>query len=169
MRRAAQQEMPRAVPATVTERQASVLAGSDPLSAFTAEDTVDIMLSSVGAEVVVPAPEAPPVEAAAAESTADTEEPSKEPIETPPDIPQTKEEKKKKKRISSSDSSFFFAGESRIFTLVMVLAALILTAILIVGIIRARNEGAADTASAVNAPMTYSISASQSTEGRYAR
>ena len=164
----AKQETPRAVPATVTEGQASVLAGSDPLSAFTAEDTVDIMLSSVGAEVVVPAPEVPPVEAAAAESTADTDEPSKEPIETPPDVPQTKEEKKKKKRVSPSDSPFFFAGESRIFTLVMVLAALILTAILIVGIIRARNEGA-DTASAGNAPMTYSISASQSTEGRYAR
>lgn len=131
--------------------EAPVPVPSDPLDAFTAEDTVDIMLSGVGAEVVVPAPDANHSATAAPKSGAER---VSEPIAEREDAIGEKKGKKKKKA-HFADSPFFFAGESRIFTWIMALAALILTVILIVGIVRARRTDA-DTPETASAPPALS-------------
>ena len=134
---------------------ASVPIEADPLSAFTAEDTVDIMLSSVGAEVVVPAPTVSVEEPVPPEVR---EEVAVEPMADEPDTVEEKRNKKKKKSPSDGDSPYFFAGESRIFTLIMALAALILTVILIVGIVRGvREDKAADATASVGSTGAYSL------------
>ena len=146
---------------------------ADPLSAFSAEDTVDIMLSGVGAEVVVPAPEAQPApieapsmpEVPVASEVTDT--PPEEMAEAEVEAEPKKDGKKKKKTKEKSDSPYFFAGESRIFTLIMALAALILTVILVVGVIRARREGNnMDTACIT--PSAYTLTQAQDTERYHA-
>lgn len=146
----------------------------DPLDAFTAEDTVDIMLSSVGAEVVVPAPEAaetPKVEdATVAEPIADP--PVSVVIDAESAYSEEDEEtpRKKKKRARRAEDAAFFAGESRVFTAVMALAALILTVILVVGIVRARREETPKgPTSSVTMPIGQALYATETTEGCYAR
>lgn len=159
-------EAPQATPIVASSQNTADHDPCDPLSAFTAEDTVDIMLSSVGAEVVIPAPDVPP---AAPVPVEDTEEVVAEPIEEAVDAPQEKKGKKKKKRPSLADSPYFFAGESRIFTLIMALAALILTVILVVGIVRARREDRTEAVAASDALYSYSLCLTGDTENIYAR
>ena len=148
---------------------------ANPLSAFTAEDTVDIMLSGVGAEVVVPAPEESPASPEAPEPADVTDEAEASaaleedgvPTEDAAAPEADTTEKKKKKKKEQTDSPYFFAGESRIFTLVMALAALILTVILVVGVIRARREGnGAEAAS--TAPSSH-VCLVRDTEWHHAR
>ena len=130
---------------------ARIQEGVDALTGYSRVFRQNIMLSGVGAEVVVPAPDANHSATAAPKSGAER---VSEPIAEREDAIGEKKEKKKKKA-HFADSPFFFAGESRIFTWIMALAALILTVILIVGIVRARRTDA-DTPETASAPPALS-------------
>ena len=111
------------------------------LDAFTAEDTVDIMLSPNGEERVTPPPkdlpieepilferrrETPPVEEAE-EKTSHGEEIAEETEAAAEDTPE-KEKKKKRQPL--------FAEETKIYRAVALIGAIVLTVILLVGIVR---------------------------------
>ena len=153
------------------------------LDAFTAEDTEDIMLSSVVAEPVTPqVTQAPPAEsfpaveavavpvtaseaasaAPAEEAPAAAEVPAAPPAEQDAEDAQAEPPRNRKKPRAALKKSFL-ARESRIFSLVMLFGALLLTVILIIGIITARSEEKAETAH-----LPHGASAVLSLEGPYA-
>lgn len=114
----------------------------NPLDAFTAEDTVDIMLSPGGEERVTPPPkDAPITEPIFFERRREPLPPEEnqpataaEPVEAPPEVEgdgvETKEKRKKEKRPS------LFAEETKVYRAVALIGALVLAVILIVGIVR---------------------------------
>ena len=126
------------------------------LDIFTAEDTEDIMLSSVVPEPVTPPPmsETPApvvtpvvtVAEPAPEPVAEVPAPAEAPTEGPAAPAEAAEEpRRKEKKPRAPLKKSFLARESRIFSLVILFSALLLTLILIIGIITARAEAREDT------------------------
>ena len=139
------------------------------MDAFTAQDTMDIMLApSEGARASAPVGEAPattPEEpvvfsrrrdlaAEEAEKPLTTDLTVEQPVPTPA-VPE--KEKKDRKR-----SPALFGGESKFFGLFMLLAALVLAVILLVGIFTGQGEETPDATEG-----TY-ISLPLTVEGPYA-
>ena len=128
------------------------------MDAFTAEDTEDIMLSAVVPEPVEVPPAVPvseePVAPDPAPIVEDAQRVIAQPIassplasasHTPPVAEEPAKPKKAKKPRAPLKKSFL-ARESKVFSLVMLLGALLLTVILIIGIVTARAEAQKDTA-----------------------
>ncbi len=110
--------------------------------AFTAQDTVDIMLSSHSASVkATPAPledEEPIVFSRRRDLDAAEEIPDGDTdTSLTPIAPVAREDNREEaKRTAQAPSGMLFAGESRIFTVFMLLAALALATVLLIGIIK---------------------------------
>ena len=161
-------EAPRIVPREA-EAMPPRVDGASVLDSFTAQDTLDIMLSPGGAERVTPPPTAPTKEGELTEPVVfvrkhDT--PPKEAVpapvaeETRPQeekTPPTAEEPKKTKGRFAA----LFGEENKFFSLFMLIAALLLAVILLVGILTGDREGGA-TATLSGQTVTLSACAEDS-------